>query len=165
MSPKRVEETQKNMSSKQLGQEQELTLEHLYSQIQQQQELLIEVLREIKKEPLPPQPSKSLFSILEKLDLDTEKLVQIAAFIVSLNTKNSKEEQDQKQELTLEQLHNQVQQQQELLNRVLQGTSLVPPQPPNSILEKINLDTEKLVQIATFIGGLYTNNNEDQDQI
>jgi hypothetical protein len=100
---------------------------------------------------------------LEKFKLDTEKLVQIAAFIGSLNTNNSNEEQEQ--ELTLKQLYSQIQQQQELLNKVLRGTGLLPPQSPFSILEKFELDTEKLVQIVAFIGGLYTNNSdEDQDQ-
>jgi protein-arginine kinase len=71
--------------------------------------------------------------------------------------------QVQEQESTMKQLSMQIQQQQELLNRVLRGTGLLPPQPQISLLEKLDMD--KLTQIVTFIGGLYTNNsNEGEDQ-
>jgi hypothetical protein len=145
-------EVQLNKLIKQVK-EQESMLRQLYQQMEQQQELVNDVLLETRKGLLPP-PS---FSILEKLDM--EKLVQIAAFIGSLYTNNSNE--DQEQETTLKQLYSQMEQQQELLNRVLRGTGLLPPQPSFSILEK--LDIEKLAQIAAFIGSLFTNDSEEAE--
>jgi hypothetical protein len=68
-------------------QEKELTLKQLNEQMAQQQELLNEVLWEIRKGRLPSRPSssaKSPFSILENLELDKEKLTKIAFFIMSL---------------------------------------------------------------------------------
>lgn len=72
------------------------TLEQLQQQIEQQEQLLNEVLVEIKKDPLPslPQSSKSPFSMLENLDLDMEKLTKIALFISSLyNSSNEDKSQ------------------------------------------------------------------------
>jgi hypothetical protein len=147
-------EVQLNKLIKQVK-EQESMLRQLYQQMEQQQELVNDVLLETRKGLQPP-PS---FSKLEKLD--TEKLVQIAAFIGSLYSNNSNEDQDQDQESTLKQLYSQMEQQQELLNRVLRGTGLLPPQPSFSILEK--LDIEKLAQIAAFIGSLFTNDSEEAE--
>jgi hypothetical protein len=93
--PKKVEESLYKLIEQ--FQEQELKLEQLYSQLQQQQELLNEVLREIKKDPLLPQSSKSPFSILEKFKLDPEKLAQIVTFIGALYFNNSDEDLDQEQ--------------------------------------------------------------------
>ncbi|OAS85892.1 MULTISPECIES: hypothetical protein [Metabacillus] len=147
-------EAQLNKLIKQVK-EQESMLRQLFQQMEQQQELVNDVLLETRKGLQPP-PS---FSILEKLD--TEKLAQIAAFIGSLYSNNSNEDQDQEQESTLKQLYSQMEQQQELLNRVLRGTGLLPPQPSFSILEK--LDIEKLAQIAAFIGSLFTNDSEEAE--
>ncbi|QUW23337.1 hypothetical protein JSQ81_07370 [Sporosarcina sp. Marseille-Q4063] len=61
------------------------TLKRLHQQIEQQEQLLNEILFEMKKDPIPSpsRPPKSL-SILENLELDTEKLTKIALFISSL---------------------------------------------------------------------------------
>jgi hypothetical protein len=62
------------------------TVKQLHQQIEQQEQLLNEILLEMKKDPIPSpsRPPKSLFSILENLELDTEKLTKIALFISSL---------------------------------------------------------------------------------
>ncbi|MFZ0443111.1 MAG: hypothetical protein WAM95_00350 [Bacillus sp. (in: firmicutes)] len=158
MPSKKVEETLNNLIEQ--FQEQDSKLNELYSQIQQHQELLNEVLRETKKDPLPHLSSKSLLSILEKFKLDTGQLIQIATFIGSLYTNNNIEKQEQ--ELTLEQLYNQLQRQQEILNKILKETGLLSTQPSFSLLEILKLDTKKLVQIAAFIGALYINNSEEE---
>lgn len=90
-----VNEKKLNRLVKQV-QEKELTLKQLNEQMEQQQELLNEVLWEIRKGRQPSRSSssaKSPFSILENLELDKEKLTKIALFIVSLyNNSNEGDE-------------------------------------------------------------------------
>ena len=59
----------------------------------QQEPLLNEVLVETKREPIPSAPlsSKSPLTILENLDLDMEKLTKIALFISSLYIDSNKD--------------------------------------------------------------------------
>ena len=81
-------------------------------------------------------------------------------------TLNELAKQVQKQVSTLEQLYEQMGKQQELLNEVLLKTSKGPrpSKLPFSILENFELDKEKFIKIAMFIGSLYIDSNKDKVQ-
>lgn len=64
------------------------TMEELYENMEKQQELLNEILLEIRKDP---RPSESLFNILKDLDLDMEKIIKVATFIWRIYTDSNEE--------------------------------------------------------------------------
>lgn len=70
------------------------TLEQLYEKMEKQQELLNEIPLEIRKDS---RPSESLFSILEDLDLDMEKVIKMATFIWRIYTDSNEEKIQQKE--------------------------------------------------------------------
>jgi hypothetical protein len=69
------------------------SLKQLYEKIEQQEQLLKEILLEIRKsQPSSIPPSKSHLSFLENLDLDVEKLSKIAIFISNLYVNSNEDE-------------------------------------------------------------------------
>jgi predicted RNase H-like nuclease (RuvC/YqgF family) len=78
-------------------QKQETMLEETKQQVEQQQEMLNIIFRQVTGNylPVPPVQFKSPFSIIDKFDFDTEKLIKIAMFLSDLYRNENKVEAEE----------------------------------------------------------------------